>query len=129
MKRKTNLIALLLMIVYLAGVGYCCFGHFDDLPQVEKSFLGIPTDKIAHFIMFFPFPIIGYMLVDAHNGKKWEMALHSFLVFVAGCILASGTEIGQSFTDYRSCDSMDLLSDISSLTLSTVLNLIFYILK
>ena len=52
--KKSNKLALGLFLIYLAAVAYCCFGSFDGIQQVSPSLLGIPTDKIIHFIMFFP---------------------------------------------------------------------------
>ena len=43
----------LLFILYIAGVLYLCFGHFDNTPSVPLTLWGIPTDKVVHFAMFF----------------------------------------------------------------------------
>ena len=57
--RKQRILAILLFILYLCAVAYCCFGRFKDLPQIgQDSLWGIPMDKVVHFIIFFPFPIL-----------------------------------------------------------------------
>lgn len=55
--RKRNILTLALLVVYLGMVGWCCFGHFSDLPDIgQDNLFGIPMDKMVHFLMFFPFP-------------------------------------------------------------------------
>lgn len=125
MMKKKNILALTLFIVYLGAVAYCCFGHFNDLPEISvDTFMGIPVDKIVHFVMFFPFPILCYIAFAGRILKPWHTVLSVGLVFLAGCLIAAGTEIGQSFTDYRSGDILDFAADTLSLALSSILVLI-----
>ena len=121
MMKRSNIIALILFLVYLAAVAYCCFGHFSDLPQVESSYFGIPSDKIVHFLMFFPFPILFFLAFDRHTTKPWQAVLMTAITFALGCALAAATEIGQSFTTYRSGDPLDFYADILSLGISSLL--------
>ena len=53
-----SIIAKIVMLLYVVAVAYLCFANFHKLPEVPKTFLGIPMDKIVHFCMFFPFPIL-----------------------------------------------------------------------
>lgn len=124
MKYKSNIFAGLLFIVYLAGVAYCCFGHFSSLPNVQRSYFGIPTDKIVHFIMFFPFPVLCFLTVDNHRRGFWRRLLLAVSVLAAGCALAAATEIGQSFTTYRSGDKLDWYADFYAMGSCTVLTLL-----
>ena len=62
--RKRSIIFTIAMVLYLAVVGYLLFANFEKLSSVPKIFLGIPTDKIVHFCMFFPFPILAYLAYD-----------------------------------------------------------------
>ena len=125
MTRKRNILALVLFAVYLGAVAYCCFGHFNDLPEIgQDSLFGIPMDKVVHFLMFFPFPILCFIVFSNHVYKTWHTILAVCVVFLAGCLIAAGTEIGQSFTDYRSCDIMDFVADATSLAISSVIVLI-----
>jgi VanZ like family. len=119
--RKRNIIGSVLLVAYLAAVAYCCLGRFSSVPSVPTSFFGIPTDKIVHFVMFFPFPILAFLTFDRHTTKPWHSILMASVAFLAGCLIAGGTEIAQSFTDYRSCDKLDFLSDVLSLALSSVI--------
>ena len=50
--------------LYLIAIAVLCFGKFSDLPSVSNTILGIPTDKVVHFVMFFPFPILAFLAYD-----------------------------------------------------------------
>ena len=109
------------MAVYFGLVAYVCFGHFDDLPDMDHTFLGIPEDKIIHFIMFFPFPILVLLTRryrPATRGRAFAIAL---LTFVAGLLIASATEWGQGLTAYRDPDAYDLLADALAILFSTLI--------
>lgn len=74
--RKQRILAILLFILYLCAVAYCCFGRFKDLPQIgQDSLWGIPMDKVVHFIIFFPFPILCYAAFRPKSEKGWRIAL------------------------------------------------------
>ncbi|MGN0201425.1 MAG: VanZ family protein [Candidatus Cryptobacteroides sp.] len=126
---KSNRLALVLFLVYLAGVAYCCFGSFSGMPLPAPSLIGIPTDKILHFIMFFPFPVLCYLSFDRHTNRPWQAVLLSVIVFITGCMVAAGTEIGQSFLQYRSCDIKDFAADVIALAVSSSLTLYLDIRK
>lgn len=119
-KRKT--IGIVLFIIYLAAVAYCCFGHFNDLPEISsETFFGIPTDKVIHFLMFFPFPILCHIAFAGWRTKPRHTLVSVTVIFLAGCLIAAGTEIGQSFTDYRSGDILDFAADTLSLAISSII--------
>ena len=123
-EKKRN-IYILVLIVYLTLVGWLCFGNFSSAPTVTENFLGIPTDKIIHFLMFLPFPLI---LAGIFKGKT-KRPVNSLLIvlafFLAGCILAAGTEIGQHFTGYRVADSSDFFADGLGLAVGSLLAIIY----
>ena len=56
MSQKQKIAFRILFFLYIAAVLYLCFGRFDNAPSIELNLWGIPTDKIVHFLMFFPFP-------------------------------------------------------------------------
>lgn len=126
---KFNIISLILFLVYLGLVFWCCFGNFSDLPDVQKEFFGIPTDKIVHFIMFLPFVTLCFMAFS-FIGKTYRGKLLLIIpALVAGILLAIGIEIGQSLTSYRTGDSMDFVADSMGLLVSTIITLILVALK
>ena len=124
------LAARIVFALYLAAVIWLCFGQFDGLPDVERSFWGIPTDKIAHFLMFFPFPVLAYYAFDRYSPKFPVAILWTLVAFLAGILIAAGTELGQArLTSYRSGDILDFRADLLSLGISTFFVLLLNLRK
>ena len=111
----------ILFIIYIAAVLWCCFGNFNDVPKPPISLFGIPMDKLVHFIMFFPFPILGWLAFDRFTVKPWQTLLFVAAAFLAGCLLAAATEAGQTLTSYRTGDVNDFAADMLSLAISSVI--------
>ena len=116
----------ILLVLYLCAVAWLCFGHFSSIPNVKMSYWGIPTDKIVHFIMFLPFPVLSFWAFDYKAGKSWKSVLLVFILFLMGCIIAAATEIGQYYTSYRSSDPRDFAADILALAISSVAIIVIY---
>ncbi|MBR5661111.1 MAG: VanZ family protein [Bacteroidales bacterium] len=126
---RYNIISLILFLVYLGLVFWCCFGDFSSLPKIQREILGIPTDKVIHFVMFLPFVTLCFMAVH-FIGKSFRAKLWLFLpVFIAGILFAIGIEIGQSLTSYRSGDAMDFFADAVGLCVSTIITIILVFIK
>ncbi len=122
MKTSLKRIFQLGFIVYLLAVLYLCFGKFENTPDIPWSFLGIPSDKLVHFCMFFPYPILAFLAFDRFTDTPKSTFLFSGITWVLGLLLAVATEWGQAhLTDYRSGDPWDLLADVLAITLSTIL--------
>lgn len=122
MASRQNITFRILFFLYLAGVLYLCFGHFENTPSIELHFLGIPTDKLVHFGMFFPFPILAFLAFDQFTETVPQTLLFVGVTFAIGLLVAVGTEWGQAtLTDYRSGDPWDFLADTVGLTLSSVI--------
>lgn len=114
----------LMFICYILAVGFLCFGHFEDMPDVATTIFGIPTDKVVHFTMFFPFPLLAYATFGRKTKGRWNSILFILAIFLVGCILGIATELGQGLTDYRSCDINDFRADSLGMALSSVCALI-----
>ena len=111
-----------LFFVYVAAVLVLCFAHFEQTPAVEWTLLGIPSDKVVHFCMFFPFPLLAFLAFDRYTESTRSTLLFSGATLLVGLLLAWGTEWGQAhLTDYRSGDPLDLLADGTALVMSTLL--------
>ena len=123
------LAARIAFLVYVGMVVYVCFGHFDDLPDMSRPIWGIPQDKIIHFIMFFPFPIIAALALDLRPSRYGKAFLEALLLLVCGLAIAAATEIGQGFTDYRDPSVWDWVADISALVSSSLLVLTVLLIK
>lgn len=125
-----RLIARILFFLYLAAVLVLCFGQFKDAPSIPWTLLGIPSDKLVHFCMFFPFPILAFLAFDKYTETPRSTFLFSGITFLVGVALAFGTEWGQAhLTTYRSGDPLDWVADISALFISTLIVIIWDLLK
>ena len=120
----------IIFFFYLAAVLVLCFGNFQNAPSVTKSILGIPTDKLVHFVMFFPFPILAFLAFDSFT-ENWRTSLLFVTAsFIAGILLALLTEWGQAhLTTWRHGDPKDLLADIVALFISSILVFIIDVRK
>ena len=108
--------------LYLAAVAVLCFGNFQSLPSVSSTILGIPTDKLVHFCMFFPFPILAFLAYDKFTGTRKSVVIFALITFAVGCLVAAATELGQALlTDYRSGDPADFLADFLALISSSLI--------
>ena len=120
MTTPKTILARILFFLYLVAIAFLCFMHVDKLPDVQKFILGIPTDKVAHFLMFLPFPILAYLAYDHLTNKVWSAILFALATFVIGCMLAYGTEYVQGRLPYRSMDIKDFKADALALAISSV---------
>lgn len=130
MDKKKLLLSRLLFFAYLAAVLFLCFGRFENTPDVPRSILGIPADKLVHFCLFFPFPILAFLAFDKYKETPRTTFLFSGITWVLGMLLALGTEWGQAhLTTWRSGDPLDLAADALALTLGTVLVILWDLSK
>ena len=121
MTRRQKIEFRILFFMYVAGVLFLCFGRFENTPSVEWSLWGIPTDKLVHFCMFFPFPILAFLAFDQFTETVPQTLAFVGVTLLIGVVLALGTEWGQAhLTDYRSGDPWDLVADITALVLSSL---------
>lgn len=122
MTRSQKIAFQVIFFLYVAAVLFLCFAHFEQTPAIEWSLFGIPGDKVVHFCMFFPFPILAFLAFDRYTDSVRSTLLFSGITLLVGFLLAWGTEWGQAhLTDYRSGDPLDLLADGTALVLSTLL--------
>jgi len=122
MTRSQKIAFQVIFFLYVAAVLFLCFAHFEQTPAIEWSLWGIPNDKVVHFCMFFPFPILAFLAFDRYTDSVRSTLLFSGITLLVGFLLAWGTEWGQAhLTDYRSGDPLDLLADGTALVLSTLL--------
>lgn len=125
MKNKTIIIARILLLVYAAMVCMLCFMRLGNGIDMSSEWLGIPKDKIAHFFLFFPFPILMYAAFHMHRGKPVRLILFLLLTLVIGAAAGAGIELIQMTTDYRSCDILDFRADCIGLLCGSILVTIY----
>lgn len=84
----------------------------DKTPELPKYFLGIPMDKIAHFLMYFAYPVAGWLLLNYNkNIKIGQKHLFASLI-ISGLAFAAFTETAQGiFTTYRESDPLDFVAN------------------
>ena len=129
MTRRQLIRARILFAVYLAAVAFLCFGQFSNSQDVPTDLWGIPTDKVVHFLMFFPFPLLTCLAFGGYRGKPGQAVLKTVLAFLAGCAFAAGTEWVQTRLPYRSGDPVDFQADALALLLSSVIVLLLVLAK
>ena len=129
MTRRQLLWARILFGLYLVAVAVLCFGKFDSSQDVPMDLWGIPTDKIVHFLMFFPFPILACLASGGYRGERWQATFRTVIAFLAGCAFAAATEWIQTWLSYRSGDPVDFGADALALLLSSTIVLIIVLSK
>lgn len=125
--KKGKYISIALFCIYIAAVILLCVIQTDSLPELPKLFLGIPLDKVAHFMMFLPFPILGYMTFHHSGRSKWRDLVILGIICILGAGFALSTERLQAMTSYRSYEVADMIADFTGI-LTGVTAVIIYIL-
>lgn len=129
MKDKGRLIARLVFLLYLGVVLYLCFGQFSSLAEVTKHFLGFEADKVVHFMMFLPFPILFYMAFRWKTRNGWHSLLLTLFILFLGSVIAGGTEFIQDFIPNRASDRLDFRADFLALCCSSVVTFLIDLSK
>lgn len=115
MKKGAYYITRLLLLLYIAAVAMLCFMHFDSGVDFSKTLFGFQKDKVAHFLMFFPYPSILFMTFFKRTWKAGHHILFYLIIIASGAALGGGIELLQGLTDYRSCDLNDFYADCAGL--------------
>ena len=121
MTTPKTILSRILFLLYLAGIAFLCFMHVDKLPDVQKFIFGIPTDKVVHFGMFLPFPILAYLAYDHLTNKLWSAILFALITLLTGLAIAYATEYVQGMLPYRSMEMADFKADALAISISCVL--------
>ena len=129
MTRRQLQWARILFGLYLVAVAVLCFARFPESEDMPRVLLGIPMDKIVHFLMFFPFPVLAYLAFDCYRGKRRASVLRTAAGFLGSCTFAAVTELVQSRLPYRSGDPADFRADALALLLSSIIVLILVLAK
>lgn len=129
MNKSHKIIWRSLLAIYIIGVCVLCFGSFSGGPDLGGTLWGIQKDKIAHFVMFLPFPVLVFCVFDRITTRPWHSAVFVLCTFAAGCMIAAATELGQTLTADRQCDIADFRADMLALAVSSLGVLVYDISK
>ncbi len=129
MKLKRRHIWAAVLCCYFAAVLTLCLARPEHTAFLNKSLWGIQMDKIGHFLMFLPYPVIAYIAFRPETGKRWRHILVLLAVFGAGVGLAMGTEQLQGLSDYRSYEIEDFYADVLGMECSAFVTALYIIFK
>ena len=90
------------------------------MENVPRSLLGIPMDKVVHFLMFLPFPLLCYPALGWDPPGPRKALGVVLLFFLIGCLIAAGTEIAQCFLPWREGDTKDFFADSLALAIASL---------
>ena len=113
------------LAVYVIVILCLCLGTFQGPSGMWKTLLGIQLDKVIHFIMYLPYPLLA--LWAFYQGKNWGRFL--LVVLLIGVAYSGAVELMQAlFTDSRSAEWGDLLANTLGMGTTGLLSaLVFFI--
>ena len=120
-----KIIYIIIFALYLSALALLCFGHFSTGIDFSSTLFGLPKDKIAHFAMFLPYPLITYMPFHKDSWSSRQIITAICLILISGAAIGGSIELLQGLTDYRSCDIMDFRADCIGLLCGSVILLSF----
>ena len=124
MKDRKKTIAKVVFLLYLAAVLYLCFGQFSNMDNVPKQLFGFDSDKVVHFLMFFPFPLLFYLAFGRDSRSVWLSMAQTLCILLLGSLIAAGTEWIQDSIPNRSPDIADFRADFLALCCSSAIVLL-----
>ncbi len=110
----------ILTLLYLGAVALLCFANFSNVSEMPRTIFGLQADKVVHFLMFLPFPLLSFYSFESGRRSFMKTFLLLVALFVLGCLLAWGTELIQSKLPYRSMDPEDFKADRLGLLCGTL---------
>ena len=120
-------LARIVFLLYLAVLMYLCFGKFSGLENEPRAIFGLEPDKVVHFLMFLPWPILAALSVLPNSTARSARTVVTLLIItLIGCALAGTTEYIQGLLPYRSRDILDFIADCLGLLSGALLFAAFY---
>ena len=122
MKGDLRILYITAFCIYLVAVGVLCFIRPSSLPEMEiKTFLGLPIDKVLHFLMFLPYPILSGLVFINREQKIPGITAIMLILAITGIGVAYGTEMIQAQTEYRSYEIADFYADMTGIAAGIIL--------
>lgn len=107
--------------IYICAVAMLCFMKPDDLPKIQNTWFGLPSDKVAHFLMFFPYPILSYLAFRPERDTRMRKFITLIAILLSGAAIALCTEYIQAKTGYRAYELKDMLMDFTGIMAGGIL--------
>ena len=112
---RRRIISTIVFCTYMIAVAYLCFGQPEDMPQISTLWFGLPADKVGHFLMFVPYPLLAYMIFETRGIGIMRHLTVIAAILTVGIGLAIGTEQIQAHLGYRDADLHDFYADAAGL--------------
>ena len=123
MKGHLRILYITAFCIYLAAVGVLCFIRPSSLPEMEiKTFLGLPIDKVLHFLMFLPYPVLSGLAFINREQKLSAVISIMLILAITGTGVAYGTEMIQAQTGYRSYEIADFHADMTGIATGIIIS-------
>lgn len=111
----------ILLVLYIIGVAFLCFATFDQtVPTLKWTLFDIPSDKLGHFLMFLPFPVLCFFSFPYRGVRLLPCLLSVLAIFAVGAAFAGATELIQGWLPKRKADLYDFQADFLGLCVSAV---------
>ena len=120
-------ISLVLFCLYIAAVAVLCFTQGEQLPELPNTWFGLPSDKVAHALMFFPFTILGYLSFTSEENSTLQKTAVLAILIAVGCGMAYATESIQRMLGYRAYEISDMKADMIGLGIGAFISILFII--
>ena len=127
MKINKHHIAVFALCIYMLVICFLCFMNPADMPDPELDILGL--DKLVHLLMFVPFPVLAFLSIQTQKKSLKANLTFITLIFLIGCLLATGTEYIQKLTAYRSFELSDIAADFIGLLIGSIITFLYTTLK
>lgn len=129
MKISIRAIISTLFCIYIAAIFFLCMMNGDNVPDIQMNLLGIPMDKVAHFCMFVPYPILSFMTFQPVEAPPSRKTMLLAVLVISGAVIAYATEQLQGMTGYRTYEIKDFYADLVGLATGTLAVLAYLSLK
>ena len=120
MRAYSRVVKILIFLAYVAIIAWLCFGTFKPNSHIPRVIFGFPTDKVVHFLMFLPFPILGTIAFDF---RSWWRALASSML-MANIIAFLFERLQSVLTSHRITDAKDLNANLLGITLGLLITIV-----
>ena len=127
--RSRVILSRILFVLYLAALAFLLFATSDQLPTVKPTLFGFATDKVAHFLLFMPFPILAFLSTNLVSKKWWHCVVTALVILFIGAAIAAFTEYAQGLTPYRVADINDFKADTIGMSITSAVVMLVDLIK